>query len=193
MAKSNTSKTVTRLAILVAAVILCIGAPLFLYHLMYKGGAPAERLLTYAELSSRISNKEVKRAEVTEARITGSLISGERFRTDLSNPTLEAQLGEDLRSSGASVVFVGSGNGSFIGWLKGSAQRTVPAALLLAAFVLLPAFWVWMIVDCAVKEPPGPDKIVWILIILLGNAIGAAIYFVVRRSGRGHGPISATG
>jgi hypothetical protein len=46
------------------------------------------------------------------------------------------------------------------------------------------AFWIWMILDCANNEPSGSDKIVWILIILLGNFIGAAIYFFARRPRR---------
>jgi prolipoprotein diacylglyceryltransferase len=46
-------------------------------------------------------------------------------------------------------------------------------------------FWIWMIVDCATKEPAeGNDKIVWILIILLTHVVGAAIYFFVRRPER---------
>lgn len=47
------------------------------------------------------------------------------------------------------------------------------------------AFWVWMLVDCATKEPSeGNDKLIWVLIILLANWIGAAIYFFVRRPAR---------
>ena len=46
-------------------------------------------------------------------------------------------------------------------------------------------FWVWMIVDCATKEPSeGNDKIVWLLVILLTSWIGALIYFFVRRPQR---------
>ncbi len=51
-------------------------------------------------------------------------------------------------------------------------------------------FWVWMVIDCATKEPSeGNDKIVWLLIILLTNIIGALIYYFVRRPQR----ISALG
>ena len=51
--------------------------------------------------------------------------------------------------------------------------------------VLGTIFWIWMLVDCATKEPNhGNDKIVWILIILLTHFIGAAIYFFVRRPQR---------
>ena len=51
----------------------------------------------------------------------------------------------------------------------------------LAAF----AFWVWMLVDCAMKEPSqGNDKIVWVLVILFTHFIGAALYFFIRRPKR---------
>ena len=45
--------------------------------------------------------------------------------------------------------------------------------------------WIWMIVDCATKEPSeGNDKIIWILIIILTHWIGALIYLLVRRPQR---------
>lgn len=46
-------------------------------------------------------------------------------------------------------------------------------------------FWIWMLVDCLVNEPSeGSEKIAWGLVILLGNALGAALYFVIRRPER---------
>lgn len=46
-------------------------------------------------------------------------------------------------------------------------------------------FWVWMLIDCATKEPSeGSDKIVWLLVILFTHLIGALIYFFVRRPQR---------
>lgn len=55
------------------------------------------------------------------------------------------------------------------------------ALIGLAAMV----FWIWMLVDCATKEPSqGSDKIVWILVIVLTHWIGALIYFLVRRPER---------
>jgi len=45
--------------------------------------------------------------------------------------------------------------------------------------------WIWMIVDCATKEPSeGNDKLIWILIIVLTHWIGALIYLLVRRPQR---------
>ena len=47
------------------------------------------------------------------------------------------------------------------------------------------AFWIWMVIDCAMKEPSdGNDKLVWILIIIFTHWIGALIYFLVRRPKR---------
>ena len=55
------------------------------------------------------------------------------------------------------------------------------AVLAIAGTVL----WIWMIIDCATKEPSsGNDKLIWILVILLTNWIGALIYLLVRRPQR---------
>jgi len=42
-------------------------------------------------------------------------------------------------------------------------------------------FWIWMIVDCINREPPGNDKIVWLLVVILLNWVGAIVYFFARR------------
>lgn len=52
---------------------------------------------------------------------------------------------------------------------------------IVAGFV----FWIWMIVDCATKEPSeGNDKIIWILVVIFLGWIGALIYFLARRPTR---------
>ena len=57
--------------------------------------------------------------------------------------------------------------------------------LSLAFAVLSTIFWVWMLVECATKEPAnGNDKIVWILIILLTHCLGALLYFFIRKPRR---------
>jgi phospholipase D-like protein len=46
-------------------------------------------------------------------------------------------------------------------------------------------FWIWMVVECATKEPnQGNDKIVWIVIIVFAQLIGALVYYFVRRPQR---------
>ena len=45
--------------------------------------------------------------------------------------------------------------------------------------------WIWMIVDCASKEPSeGNEKLIRILIIVLTHWIGASICLLVRRPKR---------
>ncbi|SDF69014.1 Phospholipase_D-nuclease N-terminal [Methanolobus vulcani] len=46
-------------------------------------------------------------------------------------------------------------------------------------------FWLWMLIDCATKEPSeGNDKLIWIIVIVFTHVIGALVYFVVRRPKR---------
>jgi hypothetical protein len=46
-------------------------------------------------------------------------------------------------------------------------------------------FWVWMLVDCATKESnEGNTKIVWTIIIVFANMVGALVYWFVRRPQR---------
>ena len=46
-------------------------------------------------------------------------------------------------------------------------------------------FWIWMLVDCATREPSeGNDKIIWIIVIALLNWLGALIYYLARRPTR---------
>ncbi len=57
--------------------------------------------------------------------------------------------------------------------------------LFLGVGIIGTVFWLWMLIDCATKEPSsGNDKLIWILIILLTHLIGALIYFLVRRPKR---------
>ncbi|MFH1737715.1 MAG: PLD nuclease N-terminal domain-containing protein [bacterium] len=55
---------------------------------------------------------------------------------------------------------------------------------LLLFGVLAMAAWIWMLVECATKEPPGYDKVVWTLIIIFTHVIGAVIYYYARRPKR---------
>jgi len=59
----------------------------------------------------------------------------------------------------------------------------VPCGVI--ALILTTIFWVWMLVDCATKEPSeGNDKVVWILVIVFTYWVGALIYLLVRRPER---------
>ena len=57
--------------------------------------------------------------------------------------------------------------------------------VLLLVIALGGAFWIWMLVEAATKEPDqGNTKLVWVIIIVFANFVGAAIYYFVRRPQR---------
>lgn len=56
--------------------------------------------------------------------------------------------------------------------------------ILLPALLLLIAFWVYSIVDCALLNPTrhrGVSKPVWLIIVVLLPVLGAILWFVVGR------------
>lgn len=54
------------------------------------------------------------------------------------------------------------------------------------------AFWIWMLIDCITKETDeGNNRLIWVLVIVLTGAIGALIYYFVRRQKRQTIPPSA--
>ena len=57
--------------------------------------------------------------------------------------------------------------------------------LVLAVGALATAFWIWMLIDCVTKETDeGNNRLIWVLIIIFLQAIGAAVYYFVRRRPR---------
>ena len=57
------------------------------------------------------------------------------------------------------------------GWIFG---------LMGVGFLVLAGFWIWMLVDCLKSE--RTDKLVWTLVLLFGNVLGAALYFFIARN-----------
>ncbi|WP_339730056.1 PLD nuclease N-terminal domain-containing protein [uncultured Gimesia sp.] len=65
--------------------------------------------------------------------------------------------------------------------LVGLMLTVIGFILSVLAFVL----WVWMLIDCLKNEPSdGNDKIIWVLVIIFLNGIGALIYYLIRRPER---------
>ena len=56
--------------------------------------------------------------------------------------------------------------------------------------LLASIFWLWMLID-SILNPRlrGTEKIVWVLVVLLLNVLGAVIYFFI---GRGRGAVGPT-
>jgi hypothetical protein len=47
------------------------------------------------------------------------------------------------------------------------------------------AFWVWMILEAATKEPrEGNERLIWIIIMVFVPYFGAIAYYLVRRPAR---------
>ena len=52
---------------------------------------------------------------------------------------------------------------------------------LLATLALI--FWLWMLIDCIMNQRlSGSQRIVWVLVIIFLNGLGALIYYFVGRS-----------
>lgn len=51
--------------------------------------------------------------------------------------------------------------------------------------ILGSVFWLWMIVDCATKEPANTnDKVIWLVVIICVHLVGALLYYFIRRPER---------
>lgn len=54
---------------------------------------------------------------------------------------------------------------------------SIKAILFVLPFII---FWIYQLVKCSHDEPPGIKKTGWIIIIALGNWIGALVYLVYK-------------
>lgn len=52
--------------------------------------------------------------------------------------------------------------------------------LAIVAFIL----WVWMLYECLAKEPSNTEKLVWVIVILALQFVGALLYLFIRRPQR---------
>lgn len=50
--------------------------------------------------------------------------------------------------------------------------------------LLATAFWVWMLVDALTNEPTTNDKILWLLVLVFLQVLGALLYYFIRRRAR---------
>lgn len=88
------------------------------------------------------------------------------------------------------AVIATAGGAAILSTLLLGVMEVLPEAaiwplLLVELGTLSTLLWVWMLVDCTVKElSTGNDKLVWVIIILFANVLGAALYLFVRRPRR---------
>lgn len=51
--------------------------------------------------------------------------------------------------------------------------------------VVLMALWLWVLIDCLRNEPrTGSIWVLWLIVILVGQIFGAALYLLIRRPER---------
>lgn len=71
------------------------------------------------------------------------------------------------------------GFGSLIWWPFALAF----GGIMILVGLLLLAFWIWMIVDCAKRKFKNEtEKIIWIIVIVLAQWVGALVYFITIRT-----------
>jgi hypothetical protein len=64
-------------------------------------------------------------------------------------------------------------------------MESIISGLFILGGLTVLLFWIWMIIDCAIREPAeGNERLIWVLIIVFANWIGALIYYFVRRPKR---------
>ena len=110
--------------------------------------------------------------------LSASILLGAVIGYRRSRNTVERRLTAVAAASGVAIVTT---------LLLGGFELITPVWPLLfielGLFGML--FWAWMLIDCAVNEPStGNDKLVWVIIILFANVLGAAMYLMVRRPRR---------
>ena len=53
--------------------------------------------------------------------------------------------------------------------------------LLIAIALLFTAFWIWMLVDCAIRVSKDSKLVGWLIVIALLHVLGALLYFIFGR------------
>lgn len=63
--------------------------------------------------------------------------------------------------------------------------ENIVISIIVVVACLITLFWLWMLIECLVKESDeGNTKVMWIGIILLSSLVGAMLYFIIRRPQR---------
>ncbi len=60
-------------------------------------------------------------------------------------------------------------------------QITLTEFAVLFAVVAQTAFWVWMLVEVLTRETDSRQRVLWSIAIVLGQGLGALLYFAFRR------------
>lgn len=135
---------------------------------------PNQTTWQYSEFIQAVEQNKVESISIKSDRSQATFTTqdGETVLVNLPN---EPMLIEILEENNVDISVIPADENGRINVLSG----------LLVVSWLSSLFWVWVLIDCATKEPrQGNTKIAWLLIILFANFVGALIYFLVRRPQR---------
>ncbi|HEY7913333.1 MAG TPA: ATP-dependent zinc metalloprotease FtsH [Blastocatellia bacterium] len=97
--------------------VLIIGGAFLLYQVFSGRTGAKETPLNYTQLVEKIDNKQVRKATIVhQQEVTGELINGEHFRTDIANPETEDRITEKMEKGGVEISLK---SGTSSQWLFG--------------------------------------------------------------------------
>ncbi len=94
-------------------LVIVAGLVVF-YQILYRNAGDKEQTLSYTELSEKVDTKQVKEATIEDTQITGKLNSDIKFKTEVSNPIIQAEIAKALRQNNVNATFK---SGSSSVWL----------------------------------------------------------------------------
>ncbi len=128
----------------------------------------------YSQFIDRVEMGQVERITIRADRSQAVVITNDGQQALVDLPT-DPEMLNILQRNGVGISVSPQSDTLY------SIEILIGVGIALASFV----FWLWILIDCAMKESnQGNTKLVWILIILMINMLGALIYFFVRRPQR---------
>ncbi len=112
--------------------IFIIGAAVLLYNFAQNSGNAGIQDLSFSELVKQVDQGNVLKATFEEDQITGTLSSG-RFKTDLPNGEMQAELAKRMLEHGVEVNWRSSSSGYWVSFLTWG----VPFLLLIGVWIFM--------------------------------------------------------
>ncbi|RMG49141.1 MAG: ATP-dependent metallopeptidase FtsH/Yme1/Tma family protein, partial [Acidobacteria bacterium] len=109
-----------------------IGAAVLLYNFAQNSGNAGIQKLSFSELVKQVDQGNVLKATFEEDQITGTLSSG-RFKTDLPNGEMQADLAKRMLEHGVEVNWQSSSSGYWVSFLTWG----VPFLLLIGVWIFM--------------------------------------------------------
>ena len=97
--------------------VLIIGGAFLLYQVFNGRNSAKETKLSYTQLLENVQNKQIRHATLEEGYgVKGKLANGDPFESEVSNPTVQAEIAKAMKDNGIPVFFK---SGTSSQWLFG--------------------------------------------------------------------------